>query len=319
MSQSQPEQRLPPFEGLIRPARRPEGWQAPGPLPPPLFSWQPSHLQRLLPQSGEDLCYLTGDWRILQQQQGHRWSVDDLVTAWQACEGLPAGSVRRSLDLGCGIGSVLMMVAWNFPQAQAVGVEAQAISVGLARRSLILNGIEARVMVRWGDLRDESQLPEGRVFDLVTGTPPYFRLGQGVTSAKVQCGPCRFEYRGGVEAYCDAAARALAPSGRFVVCEDADQEPRVLEALRAVGLHLRTVRQVIPKQGKPPLFTVFTAGWPTDDVPEPLRCQLTVRDPRGQWTDEFRALRQAMGMPCLDREKPSAEPDSPTEPIADHS
>jgi len=284
-------------EGLIRPARRPEGWRAPGPPPPPLLSWPASRLQSLLPHAGEDLCYLTGDWRILQQQQGHRWSVDDLVTAWQASLALPPERVRMSLDLGCGIGSVLMMVSWKFPQVQAVGVEAQAISVGLARRSLVLNGIEGRASVRWGDLRDASQLPEGPAFDLVTGTPPYFRLGHGVTSDKMQCGPCRFEFRGGVEAYCEAAARALAPAGRFVVCEDADQEERVLTALEVVGLRVLEVRQVIPKVGRPPLFSVFSAGWPTDIPHELLRHRLTVRDAQGQWTDEFRAVRQAMGMP----------------------
>jgi tRNA1(Val) A37 N6-methylase TrmN6 len=40
------------------------------------------------------------------------------------------------LDLGCGIGSVLLMLAWRFPDAAVVGVEAQALSLDLARRSI---------------------------------------------------------------------------------------------------------------------------------------------------------------------------------------
>lgn len=292
----------PACEGLIRPARRPIGWQAPGPRP---VLPRNSHGQipsELMPGADEDLCFLLGDWRILQQQRGHRWSVDDLVTAYQASEALCPEKVTRSLDLGCGIGSVLMMVAWKFPQVQALGIEAQTISAGMARRSLRWNGIEPRVQVREGDIRDRAMLPEGNVFELVTGTPPYFDLNDGVTSQKVQCTPCRFEVRGGVEAYCEAASRAMAPQGRFVVIEDADQEDRVLSALSAVGMIPEHIRVVIPKEGRPPLITVFTARWPREDessgaFPSPLRTELVVRTRAGQWTNDFSALREAMGMP----------------------
>ena len=100
-----------------------------------------------------------------------------------------------------------MMVAWGLPDVKMVGVEAQALSYGLARRSLAYNGVTSRVEVRHGDLREADMVPEGSVFDLVTGTPPYIPLGHGSVSKKEQCGPCRFEYRGGVEDYCDAAKR----------------------------------------------------------------------------------------------------------------
>ncbi|MFM7199965.1 MAG: tRNA1(Val) (adenine(37)-N6)-methyltransferase [Myxococcota bacterium] len=283
--------------GIVRQARRPAGFQAPGPSPA-----GPGDREDLWPQPGEDLCYLSGNWRIFQRLEGHRWSVDDLVTAWVALEcaqRLPP--IRYALDLGCGIGSVLMMVAWGLPSACCVGIEAQGVSVGLARRSLAYNGIEERVAIRWGDLRDPQQLPEAGSFDLVTGTPPYFALEQGVISQKRQCGPCRFEFRGGIEAYCEAAARALAPQGRFVVCEDADQEARVELAATRAGLHLRGRLTVVPKEGRPPLFSVFTLAHAhaqtlaheQADIPK----RLTVRDLHGQWTSTFLMLRQRMGMP----------------------
>ncbi len=41
----------------------------------------------------------------------------------------------RVLDLGCGIGSVLCMLAWGLPAAQCVGVEAQPASVVRALRA----------------------------------------------------------------------------------------------------------------------------------------------------------------------------------------
>src|SRR5512143_2988016 len=93
--------------GIVRAPRRPPGWTAPGPAP---ADW---HDRTLRPRAGEDLCWLAGDWRILQRIDGHRWSLDDLVTAWFAAEHAPRPP-RRFADLGCGIGSVLMLLAWRF-------------------------------------------------------------------------------------------------------------------------------------------------------------------------------------------------------------
>jgi tRNA1Val (adenine37-N6)-methyltransferase len=191
----------------VRTAKRPAGWIAPGPTPA-----GPGDREDLWPAEDEDLCYLAGDWRIFQKLDGHRWSLDDLLTAWFAVQHAP-DPVLHALDLGCGIGSVLMMTAWALPNARCVGVEAQVVSAGLARRSVAYNGEASRVEVIDGDLRDLSALDPALSFDLVTGTPPYIPPGEGVISDKIQCGPCRFELRGGVEVYVEAAAKRLAAEG----------------------------------------------------------------------------------------------------------
>lgn len=46
---------------------------------------------------------LAGDWRIFQHRTGHRFSADDLLTAWAAVRAKP--EARRLLDLGAGLGT----------------------------------------------------------------------------------------------------------------------------------------------------------------------------------------------------------------------
>lgn len=297
--------------GIVRRARRPDGWIATGPRPAArrddLALW---------PGPGEDLCWLAGDWRILQRHDGHRWSLDDLLTAWFAAlelSELPARRGRsparprpvRFVDLGCGIGSVLLLLAWKLPGARGIGVEAQAVSVDLARRSIARNGAEERCQVRRGDLRDPVAIPEGPVFDLVTGTPPYLPRGTGTESPKPQRAPARIELRGGIEDYCATAARLLAPGASFVGCEAAGRRERLERAARAAGLGIARQRDVVPRAGKLPLFTLFalrrpghtassaSAGEPRAEIEPPL----VVRDARGRRTAEYRAVREAMGMP----------------------
>ena len=283
---------MPVAPGIVRPARRPAGWRAPGPAP--AAAPDPT----LGPRGGEDLCFLAGDWRIFQRIAGHRWSLDDLVTAWVATRVAADRPPRRFLDLGCGIGTVLMLLAWSFPDAAGAGIEAQDASVDLARRSLAWNDVTARCDVRLGDFRDPAVLADDGVYDLVTGTPPYLTPGHATASARAQCGPCHFEERGGVEDYCAAAARALAPNGRFAMCAAAFQASRVARAAAAAELVIEDAVRVVPRAGKDVLFDVTVmrrAGEPARPRTTPDR--LVVRDHDRQWTAEFAAVRTAMGMP----------------------
>ncbi len=275
--------------GTIRPARRPRGWRAPGPAPA-----GPGADPTLEPAAGEDLCHLAGDWRIFQRVGGHRWSLDDLATAWLAAEELSRRPPARVADLGCGIGTVLMLLAWRFPGARIEGVEAEADKVALARRSLRWNGCAGRCRVRIGDLRDRSTLAGS--FGLVSGTPPYLPRGTATEPARADRGPWHFEHRGGIEDYCRAAARLLAPGAPFVVCAGTLQESRVRQAASSVGLCITRRRDVVPRAGKGTLFALYVMrAMPADEArAEP---PLVVRDARGAWTPAFRAVRRAMGMP----------------------
>src|ERR1043165_991788 len=114
------------------------GWLRPGPLPP----------GGIEPEAGETLNYIAGHYRIFQYADGHRFSTDDVLTAWYATQWAPR--VGRAADLGSGIGSVALVVAWRLVGARIVTVEAQAMSVRLARKSVRYNGLKDRVDVREG-------------------------------------------------------------------------------------------------------------------------------------------------------------------------
>ena len=48
------------------------------------------------------------------------------------------------LDLGCGLGSVLLMLKWKFGNqlVKSIGIEAQTNNLSLAIRSILFNGLE---------------------------------------------------------------------------------------------------------------------------------------------------------------------------------
>ncbi len=236
----------------------------------------------------ETLDHLVGDWRIYQLRKGHRFSTDDLACAWEAVRVRPLA--RRYLDLGSGVGSVGLSTFAHLPDsARMVTVEAQAVSVGLARRSMVLNGLSERVDVRLGDLRDPTVLPEGPSFDLVTGSPPYIPLGTGHVSPHHQRAHCRMELRGSVADYCAAARRTLAPGGRFVLVHLA-RDPRPFRAIEEAGLVLCGTRDVFFRWDRDPMLRVFVCGL---EPAEAVRLEpWTVRGEDGRWTAAWEAMRR---------------------------
>ncbi len=250
---------------------------------------------------------LTGRFRVWQRRRGHRYSLDDVATAWEAARALP--DVRSYADLGCGIGSVLLMVAHKLsPNARLAAIEAQQGSIDLARRNLARNALPARVQLVHGDLRapDLLELLGGVPFELVTGTPPYVPPGRGSPSTDEQRTYARIEMRGGVEDYLAAASRILAPAGRVVVCCDARTPERALDGAHAAELAPICRRDVVPRAGrKGALFTVWTFGRAESGstfVHEPA---LVARDEGGARTDAAHALRRFFDLSVNENEPPS--------------
>ncbi|KAL7467936.1 hypothetical protein ACHAXS_008189 [Conticribra weissflogii] len=181
-------------------------------------------------------------------------------------------------------------------------------------------------------------------YDLITGTPPYFRVDfsidaldddssrdkttehkdkkhemittaviqQGGMPTSMQSAPARCEFRGGVEAYCEAAAALLSqPNGLFVVCENWLNDNRVWKGAHEAGLEIECVWPVIGRAGKKdPLFSVYVMKKTSkcqrgelniDNTSRTgkIRPPLVVRTENGKWSDEYAKVMKAMSIPVV--------------------
>jgi tRNA1(Val) A37 N6-methylase TrmN6 len=270
-----------------------KGWTRPGQLPP----------GGLEPEADETLDHYCGHFRIFQYQKGHRCSTDDLLTAWYGTTWCP--QPRHIADLGSGIGSVGMAAAWRCPGATVHTVEAQDISVLLARKSVAYNGLLDRYHITEGDLRDPELFRTEAPFDLVLGSPPYWPVGTRVAANHPQAIPARLEVRGDIGDYALAAARILAPGGVFACVFPLDQIARAEQAYRGAGLLLLHRQDVVFKEGEPYGIALF-AGTRQADLPEgfetaaelpALAAPITIRRRDGRVDPGIALVRLAMGFP----------------------
>jgi tRNA1Val (adenine37-N6)-methyltransferase len=260
---------------------------------------------------------LTDRVRVSQRRGGHRYSFDDVITAWVAVRAAP--EAKTYLDLGCGLGSVLLMVADRLVGTRALGIEAQTESFALARHNVAQSWFADRVLLQHGDLRDEAVCAEARGefaalnscagdwtgFDLITGTPPYKKPGTATPSPDPQRAHARIELRGGVEEYLVAAGRMLAPDGTFVVCMETPGLDRVRAGARAAGLHIVEQLDVIPiAGGKGRLFSVFALKRVASASP-PIAAEILLRDASGARTAAALELRRFFGLEPRQTELPS--------------
>jgi tRNA1(Val) A37 N6-methylase TrmN6 len=270
-----------------------KGWAKPGPIPPGAFS------PPIVP-ADETLDAISGHFRIFQLRDGHRFSTDDVLTAWYGTSWAPTAS--RVLDLGSGIGSVGMIAAWRLPGATFVTIEAQEESVRLACKSATYNGLESRYEIRRADFRDADALAASEIFDLVLGSPPYFRPGAGVEGDHPQKVACRFELRGDISDYTRVAVAHLAAGGVFACVFPEDQRARLDVAARAAEAAIVRRRPVVFREGEPPLVGLFLM-MRAMDLPPRIRERMWVEPPLiiraadGTIHPEYAAVKLSVGFP----------------------
>lgn len=132
--------------------------------------------------------------------------------------------------------------------------------------------VQNRVQVHNCDLRDWQGIVQAtgfRYFDLITGTPPYFSpvTEQSQPNCPESLG-CLFETKGSIVDYCLSASQLLRPPlvegcvnmdkpSLFVVVHSSLHADATYLAAHDAGLMVIERTDVIPRAGKPPLFTVF--------------------------------------------------------------
>jgi len=251
-----------------------------------------SRLPSLEQEMGDPLFVsgLVGPYRIFQRRNGHRHGLDDATTAWYALQKTPP--VKKTLDLGTGIGTVGLAVLWGLgPGAELTCVESQEISYRLLTENIAGNGLNECVRAIHGDIRN---LDLGERFPLITGSPPYFSIGTGSLPEDSQKAHARFELKGDVGDYARAAQRHITEDGLFVFCFPFQQKSRCIKLVTDAGFRLITIRDVVPIRSKPALFSLYCASLSftralTEESP------LIVAFEDGKYTPEMTALQATRG------------------------
>ncbi len=168
---------------------------------------------------------LGGRVQFEQPAQGYRAAIDPVLLA--AAMPLAHGSV---LELGAGAGAATLCLAHRRPALTIVALEIDAGMAALARRNIERNLMTSRVEILVADVGDLPAALNGR-FDAVFFNPPFEPAARASPSPHPDKRRAHAEGAAGLDAWIDAAHRALKPRGRVLLIHRADRLAEILAAL----------------------------------------------------------------------------------------
>jgi len=183
---------------------------------------------------------LDGRVRIIQPRDGYRINQDSL----RLCDFIRPMPDTAGVDLGAGCGIVAIVLALEGKVKSMVALEIQQNLTDLARRNTILNGLDNRIEVIRGDIRQAEKLFEPHSFDLAVSNPPYRIAGQGRPSPSSEKNIARQEQQCSLEDLVRAATYLLRPKGIFAFCQLRERWGDIGEMLQRNGFQVSRQRDV---------------------------------------------------------------------------
>ena len=177
------------------------------------------------------------------------------------------------MDLCTGTGIIPILLEAKTEGSHFTGLEIQEESVEMARRSVRLNGLEDKVTIDFGDVKNTEALYRASSFDVVTVNPPYMNEGGGLKNVYSPKTIARHEVLCSLEDVVDAAARLLVPQGRLYMVHRPHRLTDIMVTLRNHRLEPKRLRFVHSYADREPVMVLVEAvsnGKPMVKVMPPL-------------------------------------------------
>lgn len=177
------------------------------------------------------------------------------------------------LDLGTGTGIIPILLAAKTKAAHLTGLEVQADSADMAGRSVALNGLEEKINIVTGDIKEADKLFHAASFDVITCNPPYMIGAHGLKNPEDAKAIARHEILCTLEDVISQAAKLLVPGGRFFLVHRPFRLAEIIVTLTKYRLEPKRMRLVYPFADKEPNMVLLEAvrgGRPRMTVEKPL-------------------------------------------------
>ena len=157
-----------------------------------------------------------------------------------------------ALDLGTGTGILPLLLEAKTKGKHFTGLEIQAESADMARRSVSVNGLEHKIDMVEGDIKEATEIFGAASFEVITTNPPYMIGEHGLTNPESAKAIARHEVLCTLDDILRESARVLKPRGRFYMVHRPFRLAEILCKMCAVGIEPKRMRLVYPYVDKEP-------------------------------------------------------------------
>jgi tRNA1Val (adenine37-N6)-methyltransferase len=212
-----------------------------------------------------ELCGL----KIIQDPERFCFGMDAVLLSGFA----EAHEGDRVLDLGTGNGIIPILMSAKTKAEHLTGLEIQEDSADIARRSVALNGLEDRIDIVTGDIKEAALIFKAASFDVITSNPPYMIAEHGMQGSNEAKIIARHEVMVSLDEVVMAAAKLVRTGGSFFMVHRPFRLPEIIRTLSAHDLEPKRMRLVYPYVDREPNMVLIQAvrgGRPRMSVEKPL-------------------------------------------------
>ena len=193
---------------------------------------------------------------------------------------------EKALDLGTGTGILPILLEAKNEGSHYTGLEIQAESVEMARRSVLYNDLQDKIDIIEGDIKEASSIFGKASMNVVTSNPPYMTNHHGLKNPNDAKAIARHELLCTLEDVVRETAAVLKPKGRCYFVHRPSRLVEIFEAMRKYKLEPKRMRLVYPYVNKEPNMVLIEGvrGGGSQLTVEP---PLIVYEAPGVYTDEI--------------------------------
>lgn len=191
-----------------------------------------------------------------------------------------------ALDLGTGTGIIPILLEAKTKGEHFTGLEIQAESADMAKRSVAINQLEEKIDIVKGDIKDASKLFGASSFDVITTNPPYMIGRHGLSSSNEAKAIARHEIFCTIDDVLRQSAKLLKPKGRFYMVHRPFRMAEIMSKMVSYGIEPKRMQLVYPFIDREPnilLIEGLRGGNSRLQVEKPL---IIYKEP-GVYTDEI--------------------------------
>lgn len=180
--------------------------------------------------------------QIIQKTDGFCFGMDAVLLSGFA-------SVKpgeRALDLGTGTGIIPLLLSAKTKGDHFTGLEIQTEIMKMAQRSVALNGLEKKIDIIQGDIKEASRIFGAASFDVVTSNPPYMNDAHGLKNPGDVKAISRHEVLCTLEDVVREGTKALKPGGRFYMVHRPHRLAEIITVMRQYKLEPKRMKFVHP-------------------------------------------------------------------------
>ena len=221
-------------------------------------------------------------YRIIQKEKGFCFGMDAVLLSGFAA----VRPGERVLDLGTGTGIIPILLEAKTRGAYFAGLEIQEEMREMAARSVALNGLEKKIDIIEGNIREAGRLFGRASFDVVTSNPPYMNDHHGLKNPYLPKAIDRHEILCTQEYVARETAAVLRPGGRFYLVHRPRRLAEIVGTLQKYRLEPKRMKFVHPfadREANLVLIEAVSGGGPMMKVEKPL---IVYREP-GVYTEEI--------------------------------